>query len=582
MESSSKQSFPRVGRCSLNYPSLSEGDSTGQKKKKKKSTKWDIAHGPILNRVTHVYTNGSAMNNDSPAECTSAAAWVSDSGASERRQITRMPSSNNITEIVAVAMALQAWQLTNLHIHTDSKLALRLLEGGLLDLEHNGWVDTPWTAFPPRSPPQSLRNVLRHLLHLVRAHQGTLSMTWVKAHAGHPLNEAADEAAKSALTSDNTVHLPALRAPAGWTDHAPALGGTPLDMLTRQVVQNVTAPPLSEAKCTPFLEAWSACLLEMTGIALDAGLHASRMWKLNIPTCLRELLWKDMTRSLLIGATWFGAMERGRMCSCGTELSLTHIWTGCDTHDLTPLLQTLRDRLPALPPAAPAWTHPWYPLLALRELESARRVGKKAAKELCKSWSECKWAIGSYLWLLWTNSMKEVHGEGFAPPWRWRWIPHPTCVGSANLAGLAHRRVLRRPHHPTHRDPSAKVSLPQGRRRWGLVPQLPGSGRRRGPQAHGPQAPTCDHLAGPRGTINNSGRLVHRRHRLATAGSRQRSAWQHPRLPGQDSPRKRPHPGHGVSTRTKAETLATRPFRGGPMTPSLRLTRAAVPWGFSG
>jgi len=368
--------------------------------------------------MVHVYTDRSAMNNDSPAECTSAAAWVSDSGALERRRITGLPSSNNVAEIVAIAMALQAWQTTNLHIHTDSKIALGLLEGGLLELERNRWVETPWIAFPPRSLPQSLRNVLRHLLHLVRAHQGSLSATWVKAHAGHPLNKAADDAAKSALTSDDTVHLPALRAQTGWTDHAPTLGSTPLDMLTKQVIRNSTAPPLSEAKCAPFLEAWSACLLEMTGIALDAGLHTPHVWKLNIPTRLRELLWKDMTRSLPIRATWFGTMERGRTCSCGAELTLLHIWTSCATHDLTPLLQTLRDRLPALPPAAPSWTRPWYPLLALRELESARRVGKKAAKELRKSWPEREWAIGSYLWLLWTNRMKEVHSEGYALPWR--------------------------------------------------------------------------------------------------------------------------------------------------------------------
>jgi len=74
--------------------------------------------------MTHVYTDGSAMNNDSPAECVSAAAWVSDSGSSERRRITGMPLSNNTTKVVAIAMALQAWQLTNLHIHTDSKVAL--------------------------------------------------------------------------------------------------------------------------------------------------------------------------------------------------------------------------------------------------------------------------------------------------------------------------------------------------------------------------------------------------------------------------------------------------------------------------
>jgi len=113
----------------------------------------DIAHGPILNRVVHVYTDGSAMNNDSPAECTSAAAWVSDSGALEKRHITGMPSSNNVAEMVAVTMALQAWQLTNLHIHTDSKVTQGLLEGGLLELERNGWIDTPGPPSPPGARP---------------------------------------------------------------------------------------------------------------------------------------------------------------------------------------------------------------------------------------------------------------------------------------------------------------------------------------------------------------------------------------------------------------------------------------------
>jgi len=99
-------------------------------------------------------------------------------------------------------------------------------------------------------------------------------------------------------------------------------------------------------------------------------------------------------------------------------MTLTHVWTSCDSHDLTPLIQVLRDRLPALPASAPAWTHPWYPLLALRELESTRWAGKKLARELRRSQPKREWAIGSYLWLLWTNRMKEIHGEGFAPPWR--------------------------------------------------------------------------------------------------------------------------------------------------------------------
>ena len=130
----------------------------------------------------------------------------------------------------------------------------------------------------------------------------------------------------------------------------------------------------------------------MTGLALDAGLHAPWVWKLNIPPRLRELLWKDVTGSLPIGATWFGNMECGRTCGCSAELTLTHIWSSCRSHNLAPLMQELWAHLPALPDSAPAWTHPWYPLLALRELESARQVSKKAAKEL--------WNVGAPTFLL--------------------------------------------------------------------------------------------------------------------------------------------------------------------------------------
>jgi len=103
-------------------------------------------------------------------------------------------------------------------------------------------------------------------------------VTWVKAHAGHPLNKVADEAVKSALQSNDIIHLPALRAPAGWTDHTPTLSGRSLASMTRSVVRDSTTPPYSEAKCAPFLAGWTTHLCNMTGLTLDAGLHTP-------PTC---------------------------------------------------------------------------------------------------------------------------------------------------------------------------------------------------------------------------------------------------------------------------------------------------------
>ena len=379
-----------------------------------------IAHGPLTNYVVHVYTDGSAMNNDSPAECTSAATWISDTSTSDHQRITSLPSSNNVAEIVAVTMALQAGQLTNLHIHTDSKVTLKLLEGGLLELERDGWINAPWVAFPPRGLPSSMHNILSHLLYQVHAHQGMLSVSWVKAHASHPLNKAADKAAKSALLVDSAIHLPDLQAPPGWTDTAPMLGSQSLASLTRCVVQDSTVPPLSKAKCAQFITRWTTHLHIMTGLTLDAGLFAPRIWKLNIPPpppgapmegCNRlppdwaHLVWQYGARPHM--QLWHGNVT-------DPHLVKLQVPQPDPPHAGTPEPPPRPARL------CPGMEPPLVPLLALKELESPRQVGKAAAKELRRSWPEREWVIGLYLWLLWTNKMWEVHGEGHAPPWKLR------------------------------------------------------------------------------------------------------------------------------------------------------------------
>lgn len=97
---------------------------------------------------------------------------------------------------------------------------------------------------------------------------------------------------------------------------------------------------------------------------------------------------------------------------------------GCRTHVLNPLVLVLRDHLKSFPGLGPfpwmvdpiGWGHPWFPILALKELESASMIGKKKAKLVKSSRQDREWAISSYLWLVWTNKMKEVHGDGYAPP----------------------------------------------------------------------------------------------------------------------------------------------------------------------
>jgi len=143
--------------------------------------------------------------------------------------------------------------------------------------------------------------------------------------------------------------------------------------------------------------------------SLDAGLCGSKLWTINIPSSLHELLWKEITGSLPLGVSWYGDMTLGRTCRCGCQMSLDHIWSGCDSYDMSTLLTTLWDFIMCSSPGQPLmitkdpcrWGHSlWHPLLALGTLEKPPCVNKKLAKKLKVSHSEREWVVGSYLWLV--------------------------------------------------------------------------------------------------------------------------------------------------------------------------------------
>ena len=60
---------------------------------------------------------------------------------------------------------------------------------------------------------------------------------------------------------------------------------------------------------------------------------------------------------------------------------------------------------------------PWYPLLALKELEEAAypivKGRKKILKSLKKTRQKREWVISNYYWALWKWRMKEIHDESF-------------------------------------------------------------------------------------------------------------------------------------------------------------------------
>jgi len=111
-------------------------------------------------------------------------------------------------------------------------------------------------------------------------------------------------------------------------------------------------------------------------------------------------------------------------------MSLQHILIGCDAYKLQPLLGVLTDTLHGISPSSEfktlhldAWGHsPWYPLLALREIEESALPILKGRKALLKKLKGTRqrreWIIGNYYWALWKWRMKEIHEDNFKfVPW---------------------------------------------------------------------------------------------------------------------------------------------------------------------
>jgi len=110
---------------------------------------------------------------------------------------------------------------------------------------------------------------------------------------------------------------------------------------------------------------------------------------------------------------------------CGEEMSLQHILLGCKAYKLQPLLEALVCALYEVSPALHfktlhpdewGWS-PWYPLLALREIEENALPINKGRKALLRRLKETRqrreWIIGNYYWALWKWRMKEIHDANF-------------------------------------------------------------------------------------------------------------------------------------------------------------------------
>lgn len=135
-----------------------------------------------------VYTDGACLGNPGPGGWAWAMApdgRVSDSGAEPATTNQRM-------ELRAVLEALRSNDGA-VDVFSDSKY--------VVDCFHDqwwvGWLKRGWKN--ARREPIANRDLWEPLIELVRQRgEGTIAFTWVKGHAGDPMNELVDELAVSA------------------------------------------------------------------------------------------------------------------------------------------------------------------------------------------------------------------------------------------------------------------------------------------------------------------------------------------------------------------------------------------------
>ena len=415
-------------------------------------------HAPSSVDPIQVWTDGSAYDNGLDS-CVCGAAWVSSHGASGSARVIDSCSSNNIAETVAVAMALLSWRHSDIVIHTDSRYVLDLINGGLLSMERDGWPDESFSLCPPRPPSApdfdlpdpfvSSTLLHRYLLYLLRSHDGYVQFKWVKAHAGDANNSLTDALAKdAALSSPHFFSVASIRIPPNWIDSGPVLNYQSVAFLTDTIVSATAPRPLLNDKSLDARCRWNNWAIGFSSGWLDASHHLPNIWKVNIPTQLRELLWKEINSSLPLGHSWASKAKLGDpcpcngspinyihvwvcprcehtngqqaiRCRCGSPLSLSHIWKGCRSYNMDPFRALLESKLKSLVYLQTTTTSPdqwmsgdmWFPLVALRSLELGPDFSDLHKRVLSPSRKAREWAMGSFLWFTWRMRMKEVHSS---------------------------------------------------------------------------------------------------------------------------------------------------------------------------
>lgn len=254
--------------------------------------------------------DGSSLGNPGPAgwawviseDCWDAGGWPS--------------GTNNLGELNAVLELLKATAQAgladeDLHILADSQYAINVISKWSPGWKKRGWV---------KADKKPIKN-LELIQEIDRAMQGrTVTFEWVKGHAGHPLNERADDAARScaeayrdgrAIPTGPGFASPAESTATGFEPSTPAADTASAG---REIPGNTTEMETpEEALERQFLEAW----LRADSLALKA---------LEAPGCIR--IWHN-------GSLTQGLEGRAPEHAESSHFQVSHVQGASDHHNTT-------------------------------------------------------------------------------------------------------------------------------------------------------------------------------------------------------------------------------------------------------
>lgn len=143
------------------------------------------------------YTDGSSRGNPGPGGYGAVLLYVGPDGVEHRRELCAgyARTTNNRMELLGAIVALEALKRPCVvELHSDSQYVVNAFNQHWVE----GWQRKGWKTAgkkPVKNP-----DLWRRLLAAMEPHE--VRWVWVKGHAGHPLNERADQLATMAADGE--------------------------------------------------------------------------------------------------------------------------------------------------------------------------------------------------------------------------------------------------------------------------------------------------------------------------------------------------------------------------------------------